>query len=98
MLFRSQVAFGMVLRRAGYGPYKNIDIVADLFYLYFDLQMILITLLCRIDLFIKLRFDHPELVVCTPVYCILPGCILFFRWKNIRCWSNIHFEALHWRL
>ena len=71
--YAAQVAFGMVLRRAGYGPYKNIDIVAGLFCLYFDLQMILITLLCRIDLFIKFRFDHPELAVCTPVYCILPG-------------------------
>ena len=71
--YAAHVAFGMVLRRAGYGPYKNIDIVAGLFYLYFDLQMILITLLCRIDLFLELHFDYPELFVCTPMYCILPG-------------------------
>ena len=26
--YAAQVAFGMVLRRAGYGPYKNVDMLS----------------------------------------------------------------------
>ena len=52
--YAAQVAFGMVLRRAGYRPYKNVDILpAYSIYILIDK---LFLLLCSVELIYSLSF------------------------------------------